>query len=241
MSGLIEVYDASQRCFMPGYLRDIEKNKVLVQFGSGTGPNASKPTWYDWSVIREVPTNDKPAPFVEGQTVEVQVGGEKGEPTAWWEARIISKKGPYCKVHFLSPRGFPDEAFGDDEIRHASSSTVSKSSYSKQTVPLADEKLHQWFLENEQRVMGDVHEKAQLLAVSVGRRERHVKLIGSTKAITMGKMLLELHMRHFGDMARIHSATEVLQTKLESKRSAREKGVRIQFPVAKELIGWKTQ
>ena len=236
MSGLIEVYDASQRCYMPGYLRDIEKNRVLVQFGSPGSANASKPTWYDWACIREVPDpSSNSQPFAEDQQVEVQVGGED-QPTAWWEAKIVSKKGPFCKVHFLSPRNFPDEVVGEEEIRHASSSSVSKNTYSKQTIPL-DEKLHQWFLENEERVMGDVRQKANLLAVSVGKRERHVKLIGSTKALQMGKMLLELHMKHQGDMTRIHSANEVLQKKLESKRLAREKGVRIQFPVPKNLIG----
>ena len=29
-NGLVEVYDAAQRCYMPGYLRDIEKNKMLA-------------------------------------------------------------------------------------------------------------------------------------------------------------------------------------------------------------------
>ena len=237
-NGLIEVYDATQRCYMPGYLRDIDKNKVLVQFEMVDGKRAGQPKWFDWSVVHEVPQHDGGAPLVEGQKVEVswKVEGNK-EPAAWWEAQIVSKKGPYCKVHFLSPRGFADEAVEEDLIRPATADLAGKAMYTKQTVALPDQKMHAWFLQNEGRVMGDVREKAQLLAVTVDKAKPHIKLIGSGKAITMGKILLDLHMKHHGDMARIHSQRETLASALETKRAAREHGVRVEFPVSKELIG----
>lgn len=53
----------------------------------------------------------------------------------------------------------------------------------------------------------------------------------------MGKMLLDLHIKHFRDMARIHSEREVLATQLESRRAMRDKGVRVEFPVERDLIG----
>jgi transcription antitermination factor NusA-like protein len=74
-------------------------------------------------------------------------------------------------------------------------------------------------------------------AVTVERARPQIKLIGTTKSISMGKMLLELHMKHHGDMARIHSEREVLATRLESRRAMRENGVRVEFPVDKELVG----
>ena len=68
-NGLVEVYDAAQRCYMPGYLRDIEKNKCLVQFEMANGQPAGGPKWFDWSVVREVPDT-----VVGAQLVEVSAG-----------------------------------------------------------------------------------------------------------------------------------------------------------------------
>ena len=51
------------------YLRDIEKNKVLVQFEMANGQPAGKPKWFDWSVVREVPDT-----VVGAQLVEVSAG-----------------------------------------------------------------------------------------------------------------------------------------------------------------------
>jgi hypothetical protein len=64
-NGLVEVYDAAQRCYMPGYLRDIEKNKVLVQFEMMDGRPAGAPKWFDWSVVREVPGCQRIGPLLE--------------------------------------------------------------------------------------------------------------------------------------------------------------------------------
>ena len=48
----------------------------------------------------------------QGQLVEVSYTDEGSqEPPAWWEAKIVSKKGPFCKVHFLCG-SFPGECIG---------------------------------------------------------------------------------------------------------------------------------
>jgi hypothetical protein len=70
-----------------------------------------------------------------------------GEPAAWWEAKIVSKKGPYCKVHFLCG-SFPDEAVEEENIRPATVGTA-KPMYSKQTIQLPSESVHAFFLQNE--------------------------------------------------------------------------------------------
>ena len=73
-TGLVEVYDASQRCYLPGVLQDIEKNKVLVQFEMSDGRAAGTPKWFDWSVVREVPTsNEITAPLQEVRHVYTSV------------------------------------------------------------------------------------------------------------------------------------------------------------------------
>ena len=206
-NGQVEVYDAAQRCYMPGFLCDIEKNKVLVQFEMADGRKAGQPKWFEWSVVREVPSVDQHVPLHEvrtaalpcrarmrgwprprnglgalgvpacvvrwpcagralavrwpcaglalalrwpcaglalapaaglpggtlcslhptgsarsgiratirspqGQLVEVSYTDEGSqEPPAWWEAKIVSKKGPFCKVHFLCG-SFPGECIG---------------------------------------------------------------------------------------------------------------------------------
>ena len=52
----------------------------------------------------------------QGQVVEVSYADESSqEPAAWWEAMIVSKKGPFCKVHFLCG-SFPDEAVEEEEL-----------------------------------------------------------------------------------------------------------------------------
>ena len=86
-NGLVEVYDAAQRCYMPGLLQDIEKNKVLVQFEMTDGRPAGKAKWFDWSVVREVPE-----PNVAGPLVEVRSPApfcqppERRPPTRCWLA-----------------------------------------------------------------------------------------------------------------------------------------------------------
>ena len=62
-NGLVEVYDASQRCFLPGYVRDLDKNKVQVQFETSDGRPAGKPKWFDWSVVREPPVQEDGEPL----------------------------------------------------------------------------------------------------------------------------------------------------------------------------------
>jgi len=232
----MEVYDQAQRCYMPGYLKDIENNKVLIQFQMADGSNAGQPKWFAWDVVREVPNTPANFTLKEGQAVEVSYNDEGSkEPAAWWEAKILSKKGPYCKVHFMCG-SFPDEAVDEELIRPASTSGT-KPMYSKATVALPDEHVHAWFLQNDATVVAAVKEKAQLLAVTVEKGRPQIKLIGSSKSITMGKMLIDLHMKHHGDMARLHSEREVLATKLETKRALRQNGVRVEFPVDRELIG----
>jgi len=143
----------------------------------------------------------------QGQVVEVSYADESSqEPAAWWEAMIVSKKGPFCKVHFLCG-SFPDEAMDDELIRPATTSAL-KPMYSKQTVQLPNE-THAFFLQNEAKIMGDVREKAQLLAVMVEKSRAQIKLVGSSKSIAMGKMLIGLHVKHHGDMHRIQSEREV--------------------------------
>ena len=41
---------------MPGYLRDVDKNKVQVQFETSDGRPAGK-KWFDWGVVREAPVH----------------------------------------------------------------------------------------------------------------------------------------------------------------------------------------
>ena len=182
------------------------------------------------------PSRDWSLALLQGQSVEVSYADEDSkEPAAWWEARIVSKKGPYCKVHFLCG-SFPDEAVEDEKIRPATVCTA-KPMYSKQTVQLPNEKTHAFFLQNEVKVMGDVREKAQLLAATVEKSRAQIKLIGATKSIAMAKMLLDLHMKNHGDLHRIQNEREQLVTKIEMRRAARENGIRVEFAIAKELIG----
>ena len=172
----------------------------------------------------------------QGQSVEVSYTDEGSqEPAAWWEAKILGKKGGYCKVHFLCG-SFPDEAVDEDLIRPATTATA-KPLYTKQTVQLPSESIHAFFLANEGKIVADVREKAQLLAVTVEKQRAQIKLIGSSKSISMGKMLIDLHMRHHGDMHRIQSEREVLATKIETRQKAKANGIRVEFPVVKELIG----
>ena len=130
-NGLIEVYDATQRCYMPGYLRDIDKNKVLVQFEMVDGKRAGQPKWFDWSVVHEVPQHDGGAPLVEGQKVEVswKVEGNK-EPAAWWSR---SRRRAVLQGPLPLAAGFADEA-EEDFIRPATADLAGKAMYTKQTV-----------------------------------------------------------------------------------------------------------
>ena len=73
--------------------------------------------------------------------------------------------------------------------------------------------------------------------VTVDRKKAQVTLIGAAKQMGNAKMLLELHMKHQGDMARLHSARGLLEDKLQSERTKRDTGVTIEFPVDKELLG----
>ena len=103
---LVEVYDAAQRCYMPGQLEDIDKTKVLVQFQMADGKKAGQPKWFEWGVVREVPPQAS-GPFQEGQSVEVSYTDEGNqEPAAWWEAKIVSRKGVLSLLslvlHFFS-------------------------------------------------------------------------------------------------------------------------------------------
>ena len=237
-NGQIEVYDQAQRCWIPGHLCDIEKTRVQVQFQFIDGKRAGQPKWFDWSVVRETPTFDEPFVLQEGQTVEVCYNDpDSKEEPAWWEAKIVAKKGPFCKVHFLCG-SFPDEAVDEELIRPSTAVGASaKPMYTKQTVPIKDPTLHAWFLQNEATIMTNVREKAQLLAINVEASRPQLKLIGSSKSISMAKMLIELHMKHHNDMERIHADREKLALRLDTEKAKRETGVRIEFPVDKELIG----
>ena len=237
-NGLVEVYDAQQCCWIPGVLRDLEKNRVLVQFELQDGKRAGAPKWFDWAVVREVPVFDEPFTLSEGMTVEVQYNDpDSKEKPAWWEAKIVQKKGPFCKVHFVCG-SFPDEAVDEELIRPATpQSASSKPMYTKQTVPITDPALHAWFLQNEATVMTSVRDKAQLLAITVESQRPQLKLIGASKSISMAKMLIELHMKHHNDMERIHADREKLAQRLDSEKAKRETGVRIEFPIDKALIG----
>ena len=48
---------------------------------------------------------------------------------------------------------------------------------------------------------------------------------------------MDLHKNHCSDMERVHSHREKLAEKLESEKAKRETGIRIEFPIDKELIG----
>lgn len=93
-NGQVEVYDAAQRCFFSGYLKDIDKSRVLVQFDSTDSKQSGPVKWFDWSVVREVPPVVKHPPLAEGHLVEVSYTDEgSNEKPAWWEAKIVQKKG----------------------------------------------------------------------------------------------------------------------------------------------------
>lgn len=238
-NGQVEVYDAAQRCFFSGYLKDIDKSRVLVQFDSTDSKQSGPVKWFDWSVVREVPPVVKHPPLAEGHLVEVSYTDEgSNEKPAWWEAKIVQKKGPFYKVHFLCG-SFPDEAVEEEKIRPA---TTSQSKgvgplYTKQTVPVIDTEVHASFIANEAALMTSVREKSQLLAIHVDKKSPQLKLIGTAKSIAMGKMLLELHMKHHADLTKAHTDREMLASKLESAKAKRDTGVRIEFPVERELIG----
>ena len=189
-NGLVEVYDPAQRCFIPGYLVDIEKSRVQVRFELADGKSAGPPKWFEWSTVREVPTVKGPFQLTEGQAVEVSYVEEgSSDPAAWWEAKIVSKKGPYCKVHFLCG-SFPDEAVEEDVVRPATTSHAAKPMYSKATIPLGDAAIHARFLQDEAAITERIREKAQLLSIIVEKSKPQLKLIGSSKSIAMAKMLV---------------------------------------------------
>ena len=53
----------------------------------------------------------------QGQAVEVSYTEEGSqEPAAWWEAKIVSKKGAFCKVNFLGG-GFADDVVDEGIAR----------------------------------------------------------------------------------------------------------------------------
>jgi len=236
-NGLVEVYDPAQRCYIPGYLVDIDKSRVQVQFELTTGQLAGAAKWFEWSTVREVPPYTGPYQLTEGQAVEVSYVDEgTTDPPAWWEAKIVSKKGPYCKVHFLCG-SFPDEAIEEDNIRPATNTITGKPMYCKQTIPISDRNIHARFLQNEQELVGKMREKAQLLSVVVEKTKPQLKLIGSQKSIEMAKMLIELQKKHFSELESVHSHREKLAERLETEKSKRETGVRIEFAIDKELIG----
>lgn len=160
------------------------------------------------------------------------------EPPVWWEARVLSIRGEFCKCRFLCGH-FADEAIEQEAIRPAQPvcSSSSKPCYTKTVVSLPNDKSHAWFLQNEPRVASDVRHKAGLLSVVVDKTKPVVSLIGSAKAMTNAKMLLELHMKHLVDMARLHAEREALTTRLEEEKERRDTCVRIEFPIDKELIG----
>ena len=91
--------------------------------------------------------------------------------------------------------------------------------------------MHAWFLQNEGRVMGACA-RTQLLAVTVDRPSC-TSSSSAPQGDHHGQILLDLCMKHHGDMARIHSQRETLASALETKRAAREHGVRVEFPVSR--------
>ena len=238
-NGLVEVYDATQRAYFQGKLIDVDKTSVLVQFDSADGKQPGPVKWFDWTVVREVPPPTTGQTVLEeGQLVEVSYADEgSNEKPAWWEAKILQKKGPYFKVHFLCG-SFPDEACEEEKIRPATPSANRGMGplYTKQTVSLSDTKVHAYFVANEALILS-VRERAQLLAIHVDKKSPQLKLIGTAQSIFTGKMLIELHMKHHEEMSRMHSGRELLASKLESEKAKRDTGVRIEFPVEKELIG----
>ena len=90
---------------------------------------------------------------------------------------------------------------------------------------------------NEQRVVSDVVSKSKVLAFEVDRDVHQIKLLGAEKACATAKMLIELHGKHVGDMARVHSEREQLSAKLQHERERLTSSFRLEFPVDKELIG----
>lgn len=174
----------------------------------------------------------------QGLTVEVQVMEEGQESPSWWEATLKQLKGEFAKVSFKAGN-YPDDVVELDKIR-ASTPDVKASAkrlFAKQTVQLVDAKQHAWFLENETRITADVRKKAGLLSMVIDPRRTTVKLIGVDKSLKVAKMLLELHMKHQGDMQRVHNEREQLATKLQSEREKLLTGVRVEFPVPRSLIG----
>ena len=220
-NGLVEVYDATQRAYFPGCLKDLDQTRVLVQFDSADGKQNGPVKWFDRTVVREMPPPLTGQTMLEeGQLVEVSYADEgSNEKPAWWEAKILQKKGPYFKVHFLCG-SFPDEFV---EIHHEKIRPATPSAnrgmgplYTKQTLPVSDAKLHASFVANEETLMLSVREKAQLLAIYVDKKSPQLRLIGTAKSIAMGKMLIELHEKmHHEKMLRMHSDREVFASKRE--------------------------
>ena len=69
-----------------------------------------------------------------------------------------------------------------------------------------------------------------------------VQLRAAAQSVTLlvkGKLLLDLHMKHHGEMVRMHSQREALATQLETKRTARERGVRRWEANTRKSVGAK--
>ena len=94
-----------------------------------------------------------------------------------------------------------------------------------------------WWVLNEARVVADVMPKSHLLAMTLDRKAKAITLFGSTKAIDVAKMLIDLHAKHQGDIQRRHQEREDLASKLQAKREKEQSGCRLEFPIVKEVIG----
>eukprot|EP00966_Prymnesium_polylepis_P268619 6205445-Prymnesium_polylepis.1 len=169
--------------------------------------------------------------------MEIEVNIPVDDQNTWWEAQLKQLKGEFAKVHFHGG-SYPDDVVDISNIRGCSSVTLSKNMYVKHVMPMADPKLRAWFQSNE-RIVDDVRTKSGLLALVFEQsgKASQLKLIGSDKAISTAKMLLELHIKHQGDMQRIANERQQLATKLESEKEKLSLGCRVEFPITKDVIG----
>ncbi|EOD37949.1 hypothetical protein EMIHUDRAFT_224951 [Emiliania huxleyi CCMP1516] len=212
---VVEVVDDKALSYTPGTLKDIRQSKYLIDLGGGD-------QWVDWQRVREAAppcTEFIPQP---DSIIEVRKAGAE---EVWFEAKVKSVKGGYTVAVFLGSGG-GEEIVEWPHFRPAYSRVAparSRPPFVKQA--------------NEQRVVSDVVSKSKVLAFEVDRDVHQIKLLGAEKACATAKMLIELHGKHVGDMARVHSEREQLSAKLQHERERLISSFRLEFPVDKELIG----
>lgn len=234
---MIEVQDEEQRCFFEAKLIDVQGEQYFVQLGGGE--DAAQQRWVRWDLVREAQraTGDFSAAPEDLVEVKCFPDGESAPPT-WFEAQVKVIKGEFIKIVFTGAAGGEEVLDGNERLRPCSTKLGrTKPAYVRQSFPVADPQVFDWFVQSEARLAQDVCAKSGIVAFSLERRSSQVKMLGTEKAIDKAKMLVDLHGRHMNDMQRMHTEREVLASKLKVEKEKIETGQTLEFSIERELIG----